>query len=120
MRAQDVILGARVARLGELRAEVARLKAENARLRDWLAAALAERGVPSDPSFANFILARFEDAAPAEGCDAMLRGEGIIVRRVGGYGLPHCLRITIGDEASCRRVAHVIGQFMAGRAAVAP
>ncbi|WP_415392612.1 histidinol-phosphate transaminase [Paracoccus sp. SJTW-4] len=94
-------------------------RSENARLRDWLAAALAERGVPSDPSFANFILARFEDAATAEACDAMLRGEGIIVRRVGGYGLPQCLRITIGDEASCRRVAHVIGQFMAGRAAVA-
>ena len=93
---------------------------ENARLRDWLAAALAERGVPSDPSFANFILARFEDAATAEACDAMLRDEGIIVRRVGSYGLPECLRITIGDEASCRRVAHVIGQFMTGRATVAP
>ena len=38
MSAQDVILGARVARLGELKAEVARLKAENARLRDENAA----------------------------------------------------------------------------------
>ena len=38
------------------------------------------------------------------------------VRRVAGYGLPNCLRITVGDEASCRRVAHVIGQFMAERA----
>jgi histidinol-phosphate aminotransferase len=30
---------------------------------------------------------------------------------VASYKLPQCLRITIGDEASCRRVAHAIGQF---------
>ena len=27
------------------------------------------------------------------------------------------LRITVGDEASCRRVAHIVGRFMADRAA---
>ncbi|MFA5581867.1 MAG: histidinol-phosphate transaminase, partial [Paracoccaceae bacterium] len=40
-----------------------------------------------------------------------LQSQGLIVRRVAGYGLPNCLRITVGDEASCRRVAHAIGQF---------
>ena len=35
----------------------------------------------------------------------------LIVRRVSGYKLPHCLRITVGDESACRRVAHAIGQF---------
>lgn len=93
------------------RAWVARCRAENARWRDWLARTLAEMGVPSDVSTANFVLARFADPAEAEACDAHLRGEGIIVRRVAGYKLPHCLRITVGDEASCRRVAHAIGQF---------
>jgi histidinol-phosphate aminotransferase len=97
------------------RSHVDHARAENARLRDWLAAALNRHGVPSDPSYANFVLARFANAETAGACDAILREEGIIVRRVAGYGLPHCLRITIGDEASCRRVAHVIGQFMAGR-----
>ena len=43
--------------------------------------------------------------------DAWLREQGLIVRQVAGYKLPHCLRITVGDEASCRRVAHAIGQF---------
>lgn len=90
---------------------VDRCRAENTRLRAWLAEALAERGVPSDTSTANFILARFADEAEASACDAFLQGQGLIVRRVAGYGLPHCLRITIGDEASCRRVAHAIGQF---------
>ncbi len=88
-----------------------RCRDENTRLRAWLAAALAERGVPSDTSMANFILARFADTAEAEACDTWLQSQGLIVRRVAGYGLPHCLRITIGDEASCRRVAHAIGQF---------
>ncbi|NAZ36001.1 histidinol-phosphate transaminase [Rubellimicrobium sp. CFH 75288] len=93
------------------RAWVTRCRAENARWRDWLARTLAEMGVPSDVSTANFVLARFADPAEAEACDAHLRSEGIIVRRVAGYKLPHCLRITVGDEASCRRVAHAIGQF---------
>ncbi len=92
-------------------AHVAECRTENARLRIWLAEALAEKGVPSDISMANFILARFADQAEAEACDQFLQSEGLIVRRVAGYGLPNCLRITIGDEASCRRVAHAIGQF---------
>ena len=98
------------------RDHIARCQAENARMRAWLAEALAEKGVPSDTSCANFILARFADTAIAEACDEALKAQGLIVRQVAGYGLPNCLRITVGDEASCRRVAHVIGQFMAERA----
>lgn len=100
------------------RDHVTRCQAENARMRAWLAEALAEKGVPSDTSTANFILARFADVETATACDRALQAEGLIVRQVAGYGLPHCLRITVGDEASCRRVAHVIGQFMAARAGV--
>ena len=90
---------------------VARCRADNARMRHWLAVALAELGVPSDTSMANFILARFAGPDEAEACDAFLQAQGLIVRRVSGYKLPHCLRITIGDESSCRRVAHAIAQF---------
>ena len=89
-------------------------RADNTRLRAWLAEALAGKGVPSDTSLANFILARFADRAQAEACDAFLRSEGLIVRRVAGYKLPHCLRITVGDESACRRVAHAVGRFMEG------
>jgi histidinol-phosphate aminotransferase len=92
-------------------AYMARCRDENARWRDWLASALAEMGVPSDTSTANFILARFADAAEAEACDDHLRSEGILVRRVAGYKLPSSLRITVGDESACRRVAHAVGQF---------
>lgn len=90
---------------------VAKCRAENARLRHWLALALAELGLPSDTSMANFVLARFASVDEAEACDAHLQKQGLIVRRVASYKLPHCLRITVGDESSCRRVAHAIGQF---------
>ena len=72
---------------------------------------LAEKGVPSDTSMANFVLARFASEAEAAACDEYLQSQGLIVRRVTGYKLPNCLRITVGDEPSCRRVAHAIGQF---------
>ena len=77
---------------------VAKCRADTARMRVWLAEALAEVGVPSDVSMANFVLARFADAAEAEACDAYLQSQGLLVRRVAGYKLPHCLRITV-DEA---------------------
>ncbi|WP_289153148.1 histidinol-phosphate transaminase [uncultured Salipiger sp.] len=95
-------------------AHVEKSREDNTRLRAWLAEALAEHGVPSDASTANFVLARFASADEAGACDAYLQKQGIIVRRVTGYGLPAALRITVGDEASCRRVAHCIGLFKAG------
>ena len=87
---------------------------ENARWRTWLADALSELGVPSDVSLTNFILARFASQAEAEACDTHLQSQGLIVRRVAGYNLPNCLRITVGDESGCRRVVHAVRQFKEG------
>jgi histidinol-phosphate aminotransferase len=86
-------------------------RSENARWREWLVLKLRELGVEADLSTANFVLARFASVNEAEACDAHLKTEGIIVRRVAGYKLPKCLRITVGDESACRRVIHAIGQF---------
>ena len=80
-------------------------------MRHWLAEALAEVGVPSDTSMANFVLARFSSPEEAAACDEFLQTQGLIVRRVASYNLPHCLRITVGDESGCRRIAHAVGQF---------
>lgn len=95
-------------------AHVEKCYADNAKMRDWLRTALAGHGVPSDVSYANFILAQFGSKTEAEACDEYLKTQGIIVRRVAGYHLPKCLRITVGDEAGCRRVVHAIGQFKGG------
>lgn len=88
-----------------------RCRRENAKWRAWLAAELDRVGVPSDPSECNFILAQFGTAEEAQACDAHLKAEGLIVRMVAGYNLPNCLRITIGDESACRRVAAAIAAF---------
>lgn len=85
---------------------------ENARLRVWLVERLNQLGVATDESHANFVLARFRDKEQAGACNLALLGEGLIVRQVDSYGLPQALRITVGDESACRRVAHVIAAFM--------
>ncbi len=93
------------------RAWVAGCLAENARMRDWLRAALVDIGIAVDASFTNFLLARFADEAEAQAAEAALRADGILVRLVGGYGFPEALRITVGTEADCRRVADVLRRF---------
>ena len=60
---------------------VAKCRSENTRMRSWLANALAEIGVPSDTSMANFILARFASQEEAEACDAFLQKQGLIVHK---------------------------------------
>ena len=89
----------------------ARCASENAKWRTWLRNALIQMGIGCDESYANFVLAQFDSPEEAEACDAALKADGIIVRRVGGYKLPNCLRITVGDESACRRVIHVIATF---------
>jgi len=91
-------------------------RAENARWRTWLADALAAMGIPSDVSCTNFVLARMVSQKEAEACDSYLKSQGLIIRLVASYNLPNCLRITVGDEASCRRVVHAIRQFKDGDA----
>ncbi|WP_108502814.1 histidinol-phosphate transaminase [Paracoccus indicus] len=87
----------------------------NSRMRDWMRQSLVQMGIGCDESFANFVLARFDSAETAAAADAALRDDGILVRRVGGYGLPAALRITVGDEDGCRRVIATLGSFMAAR-----
>ena len=88
---------------------------ENARLRAWLADQLRALGLAVDDPHANFVLARFAHRAEAEACEAYLRGTGILVRKVANYNLPEGLRITVGDEAACRRVVDAIAAFLESR-----
>ncbi|MCC6007736.1 MAG: histidinol-phosphate transaminase [Rhodobacteraceae bacterium] len=95
---------------------VAWCRAENARLRDWLARELAALQMPSDPSFGNFILIRLRDSDEAAALDAHFLAAGIVVRRVSAYGLPQCLRITVGDAGGCARVRDAARAFRTGAA----
>ena len=83
---------------------VTRCATLNTEQRARLTGALRQLGIAADDSHANFILARFADEAEAGRADAALQADGIIVRRVKGYGFPEGLRITLGDEAQTSRV----------------
>lgn len=84
---------------------------ENAKWRGFLRNAFVQMGIGCDESHANFVLARFADDSEAEGADAALKAEGILVRRVSGYNIPEGLRITVGDETACRRIIDVLARF---------
>ena len=45
--------------------------------------------------------------------DAFLNQNGIILRPVGAYGLPNCLRMTIGTEEENRLAVSLLQKFMA-------
>jgi histidinol-phosphate aminotransferase len=71
-------------------------RAANDTERARVTTALKAAGIVVHPSEANFVLADFGTPDRAAAADAHLRARGLIVRRVVNYGLPACLRITIG------------------------
>lgn len=89
-----------------------RCQADTIANRTMLRNALVQMGLACDDSHANFVLPRFPTEGDALACDAALRADGILVRRVAGYGLPQALRITVGTESDCRRVIACIGRHL--------
>lgn len=80
----------------------------NAKQRRRLEGALRQMGIACDESHANFVLARFGSEAEATAADAALQAAGILVRRVGGYGFPEGLRITVGNAEETDRVIEAL------------
>ena len=92
-------------------------RAHNTRTRGWLAAELERAGIQVWPSEGNFLLADFGTPEKAGAAHAALKTRGVIVRMVAGYGLPHCLRVTVGTAEECAAVADILSAFMAAHAA---
>ena len=81
--------------------------ARNAEQRAALADALRARGLKVFPSQTNFLLVQFAepgDDARVAALDAALIDAGVVLRPMGGYGLGHCLRITVGTADENRRL----------------
>ena len=105
-------LDAAVAALGD----EAHQKASRDLVETWrprLTQAIKGFGFDVFPSAGNFVLVRFADAAKAAAANDYLNTKGIIVRPVGGYGLPDCLRITVGTEDQNRAVLDALSEFAA-------
>ena len=86
--------------------------AHNAEYRPKLAAGIEAAGLKVWPSEANFVLVDLATTETANAADAFLRTNGIIVRKVGGYGLPHCLRVTVGTAEEVGLVVDAFAEFM--------
>lgn len=102
---------AALAEPGWVEKSVAHNDAWRAKLSDGLRAL----GVTVHPSEGNFILADFGTAEQAKAADAALKSRGLIVRAMGAYSLPQCLRITIGNAEECGMVLEALGAFLQGR-----
>ena len=90
---------------------VERVRAHNTRARARLGDGLAALGIAVVPSQANFVLADLGRPETARAADAHLRARGILVRHVASYGLPHCLRITIGTDEEVDAVLEAFAEF---------
>lgn len=116
----NVSLPAQAAGVAAL-ADVGHAEAARAHNRTWLpwvTRELTALGLKVHPSLGNFVLVEFprgsgRDAASA---NAHLEAEGVIPRQMGSYGLPECLRISIGLEAENRRLVEALKGFVARRA----
>jgi len=103
---------AAVAALGD----AAHQKASRELIQTWrprLTQALRGFGFDVLPSAGNFVLVRFSDVDTCQAANAWLNERGIIVRPVGGYGLPECLRITVGTDDQNRAVIDAMSEFAA-------
>ncbi|MFP4166993.1 MAG: histidinol-phosphate transaminase [Opitutales bacterium] len=74
---------------------------ENESGRQVLCEGLRALGVETYPGDANFVLAR---VGAAREVFEYLQRRGVIVRPLDGYGLPDCVRITIGREENNRKL----------------
>ena len=97
----------------EDKAHIETAVAHNEKWLPWVTAEFEKIGIKVTPSIGNFVLMHF----PAKGKDAVsadehLKARGIILRRVAAYGLPNCLRMTIGTEDDNRRVVAALAEFM--------
>ncbi len=105
----SVALAAATAALGdeEFLAQSARI---NERGMAQITEALAELGLEWIPSAGNFVIFKVGDSATI---NAALLRQGVIVRPIGGYGMPEWLRVSIGLPEENNRFIAALRQALA-------
>ena len=81
----------------------------NRRGMEQLVAGLKRLGLEHIPSHGNFVTFRAGDGA---GVNQKLLKQGVIVRPIGGYGLPEWLRVTIGTEPENARFLEALARAL--------
>ncbi|MBL1234292.1 MAG: histidinol-phosphate transaminase [Rhodobiaceae bacterium] len=82
----------------------------------WLIEEINKLGLEALPSVANFLLIRFPEEAGKTAADAdeFLASRGLILRAVKAYGLPRCLRMSVGLEEDNKAVVATLRAFVEG------
>jgi histidinol-phosphate aminotransferase len=98
-------------------AHIAKAIEHNERWLAWLTREIEALGLKVTPSVGNFLLIHFPQEAgkTAKDADAFLTARGLILRQVEAYGLPSCLRLTVGDEEANGLVVAALRDFLGGR-----
>lgn len=107
-----IATGAAAVRDQEFVAEQARF---NARWRETLSDSIRAMGLAVTPSEGNFLLIHFPADRPspmADAADAFLTDRGFILRPVKPYGLPHALRLSVGNAEANAGVLIALGDFL--------
>ena len=89
--------------------------AHNDKWRDWLTTEIRKLGIHVPDSVGNFVLLQFPavEGHAEKDADAFLHKRGLILRPVANYGLPDCLRLTVGSEQANRAVVAALKEFIA-------
>jgi histidinol-phosphate aminotransferase len=95
-----------------------RAKRHNDEWLPWVVRELTKLGFEVTPSVTNFVLFHFKEngSRNATAADEYLKSQGIILRKVGAYGFPNALRMTIGSEDDNKRAIAALAQFLKGAA----
>ena len=101
-------------------AHIATVLHETAGNREALAIELKARGWFVHPSQTNFLLVDFGTPETAAAIDRGLLGRDIVVRPMRGYGLPQCLRITVGKVEQNARLLKALDAVCSELGLVAP
>ncbi len=75
-----------------------RSRAMNLRGRELMTRELRSMGLDTVPSAANFVMVVLRDEESVNALYGELLKGGVIIRPLKAFGLPHCLRITVGNE----------------------
>ena len=80
--------------------------------KEKLEMAFQEAGIETIPSAANFITLVFSPAKKAKAFNEAMLQKGIILRHLPGWGLPNCIRVTIGKEEENEHLIKCISKIL--------
>ena len=80
---------------------------ENKKNKKWFEEELKKLNIKFFPSYANFSFIKLSENDAKKISDTLLKN-GIIIRQLDSYNLPHCLRITIGTMVDMQKTIEVL------------